>query len=137
MSYESTSGGLLRITPTTGADCPCWERAAMKASRSRMPSTRPSPSTTGKSCCEPDSTSPTTRARLSRGLRVWKSVIMARVTGMPLTEFFICTRLASCEAPIHTKKAMNSRVGLPNRPASPNSRARPWPTLAAICVART
>ncbi len=40
---------------------------------------------------------------------------MARVTGMPLMEFFIWTMLASCEAPIQTKKAMKSRQGLPNK----------------------
>ena len=61
---------------------------------------------------------------------------MARLTGMPPRADFICTMLASCAAPIQTKKAMKSRKGLVNRPMKPKSSAMPWPSVAAICVAR-
>src|SRR2546430_1413751 len=53
------------------------------------------PSTTGKSCCDPARISSSTRLAESSGATVWKSVSMARLTGMPLKAVRICTMLAS------------------------------------------
>jgi len=62
---------------------------------------------------------------------------MALRTGTPASEERISTMAASCEAPIHTKSAMNIRSGLNMSPTKPKRRAMACPREAAMRVART
>ena len=59
------------------------------------------------------------------GVKTLKWLSMARRTGMPASDDFIWTMLASCPAPIQTNSAIKISTGLPWRPTKANKTAMP------------
>ncbi len=82
ISDASATWNCPRMTAVTGTPGPSRATAVSRSARASTPTTVPS-STTGKSCCDPARTSSIARASVSRGDSAWKSVSIARRTGMP------------------------------------------------------
>ena len=102
----------------------------------RTPSSR-SPSMTGKSCWNPARVRSTARDRGSVGSNLRKSVIIPSRTDRPERATFIVDTECSAWAPSQMKTAITIRSGLWNSPTTPKITAVPWPTRAAIWVARS
>lgn len=128
------------MNSSTADSRPSPARPASSAERCSTPATRPQASITGKSCWWVASSSSAARASESLGASVSKRVTIAARAVRPRTAVRLRWNDASWAAPRKTKIAISSSTGLTgggNSASTANRIAMPWPTAAAIEVARS